>query len=652
MSARSRTWIRHGSALLIAAFLIGVTAVGYQRTRRNSDGVRRVDPTDVGFDVADVAIGLYKGFQHTETMSGKPIFILNSLRTLSMASGWQEIEGVRLQLFREGEEGPVLTAEKASFNIDTRDARLEGGIHVDFPNGAFLNTKAGQFLSKQQTFVSEAPVLYVDGFTFGQAERASYNLQEDWVKLEGNAALRAEDGAMLIAPRLVYRRDERKVVFSDGVDLTQHRSRLRAPRATVSLDSNDGPPEMIEMSGGVEITTTVESTGALVDVWGERVISKRDAKGQWHIKMRSTGPWVVVRFTGGPDYFERTLQTMALNGVMGTEGIISMSADNGVCLNEIPLEGPPRSATADSARAWFNDGQLTDVEFDGQVEIIADDMIARGHRARLIQASGLAMLQGDPTGRTRVGLNSGRGRMSCDEATLDDRERRFEARGQVHGELLDASLLGSKGPRDDDEPVRFAGELIEVDEGGEVYSLRDNARIWQGRRLLLADDVVYHHEGESVAARGHVRLTFPADQADPAASKDEDVVVVARSLDYDGLGGRAVFRGSVHYSDPKYTLAANRLSIAFDENDEISDVEAEGAVEINDLVMGRRLTGQHAKREVKSQVVTVTGSPAQLADPRGNVASGESLTWNQADGTVSIGGGTELIYYPEETPEP
>jgi lipopolysaccharide export system protein LptA len=652
MSARSRTWIRYGSALLIAAFLVGVAAVGYQRTRHNSDGDRRVDPTEVGFDVADVAIGLYKGFQHTETMKGKPIFILNSLRTLSMASGWQEIEGVRLEFFREGEEGPVLTAEKASFNIDTRDARLEGGIHVVFPNGAFLNTEAGQFLSRQQTFVSDAPVLYVDGPTFGQAQRASYNLKEDWVRLEGNAALRSEDGTMLIAPRLVYRRDERKVFFSDGVDLTQYHSRLRAPRATVSLDSNDGPPEMIEMSGGVELTTTVESTGALVEMWGERVVSKRDANGQWHIKVRSTGPWVDVRFTGGPDYYERTLQTMVLNGVMGPEGIISMSADNGVCLNEVPLEGPPRSVTADSARAWFDNGQLTDVEFDGQVEITAEDMVARGQRARLVQASGLAMLQGDPTGRNRVGLDSSRGRLSCDEATLFDREGRIEARGQVHGELLDASLLGSQGPRDDDDPVRFAGELIEVEEGGGVYSLRDNARIWQGHRLLLADDVVYRHETESVAARGHVRLTFPADQMDAAASKDEDVVVVARSLDYDGPGGRAVFRGSVHYSDPKYTLAANRLVIAFDENDEITDVEAEGAVEINDLAMGRRLTGQHATREVKSQVITVTGSPAQLADPRGNIASGESLTWNQADGTVSIGGGTELIYYPEETPEP
>jgi hypothetical protein len=111
-----------------------------------------------------------------------------------------------------------------------------------------------------------------------------------------------------------------------------------------------------------------------------------------------------------------------------------------------------------------------------------------------------------------------------------------------------------------------------------------------------------------------------------------------------------VFRGAVHYADPKHSLTANRLSIGFDDNDQVTDVEAEGAVEIRDLGMGRTLTGKHAIRDVATQVVTVTGSPAQLTDGRGNVASGESLTWNQADGTVSIGGNTELIYYPEEQP--
>jgi len=643
-----RLWVRHLTTVLIVGFVIAVAVIGYRRTLEHN-GIEAVTADDVGIDVADVAIGLYRGFQHTEIVKGEPIFILNSLKTLSLASGWQEIEGVRLQFFQEGEEGPVLTAEKASFNIETREARLSGAIHVEFPNGAFLNTETGHFDSKRQIFESDAPVVYVDGPTFGKAQRATYSLRQDRLHLEGNAALRAEDGAMLVAPDLIYRRDDRRVVFPDGVQLTQGLSIMNAPRGVVRLSEEDGPAQRIDLDGGVDATTVVQSTGARVELWAERISSEKDARGNWQIDARSSGPWVDVRFIGGPDYYERRLRTTELNAVVGPEGIIAMGTDDEICLTEVPHEGPPRSAQANGARAWFSDGQLTDVELEGDVQLRADDVIGRGHRARLIQESGIVTFQGDPTGRTRVDLESPQGRLSCAQAVLFDRQQRIEANGQISGEIHNARLLGADSG-DDDQPVRFAGERLEVDEDGDRYTLSNDTRIWQGHRLLLADDVVYRHESQTVQARGHVRATFPADQIDRTADTEDDVVVVSRSLDYDGLDGHAVFRGAVHYADPKHSLTANRLSIGFDDNDQVTDVEAEGAVEIRDLEMGRTLTGKHAIRDVATQVVTVTGSPAQLTDGRGNVASGESLTWNQADGTVSIGGNTELIYYPEEQP--
>jgi hypothetical protein len=57
------------------------------------------------------------------------------------------------------------------------------------------------------------------------------------------------------------------------------------------------------------------------------------------------------------------------------------------------------------------------------------------------------------------------------------------------------------------------------------------------------------------------------------------------------------------------------------------------------------MTGQKARREVATRVVTITGSPVQVIEPGGNQVSGASLTWNQADGTVALSGGTETIYY-------
>ena len=151
-------------------------------------------------------------------------------------------------------------------------------------------------------------------------------------------------------------------------------------------------------------------------------------------------------------------------------------------------------------------------------------------------------------------------------------------------------------------------------------------------------------------AAGHVRTTFPASQLELEGSSEEDVVVVARSLDYERTVGTAIYRGNVRYSDPNHTLSAAELSVVFDDNDDVTAVEAVGAVELVELETGRRMTGQRARREVATQVVTITGNPVRLSDNEGNVVSGSSLTWNQADGTVAVAGGTETIYYPEEKP--
>ena len=200
------------------------------------------------------------------------------------------------------------------------------------------------------------------------------------------------------------------------------------------------------------------------------------------------------------------------------------------------------------------------------------------------------------------------------------------------------------------DPAHFASEILEVSGEGEVYHLRENTRFWQGHRLLLADDVVYRNDVTTVRAAGHVRTTLPASQLELDGRPEEDVVVVARSLDYEQATGTAIYRGNVRYSDPNHTLSAAELTVFFDEDNEVTAVEAVGAVELVELETGRRMTGQQARREVAQQAVTITGSPVRLSDEDGNVVSGSSLTWNQADGTVSVAGGTETIYYPKEIP--
>jgi lipopolysaccharide export system protein LptA len=416
----------------------------------------------------------------------------------------------------------------------------------------------------------------------------------------------------------------------------------------VVLEENDGPPSSIELGGGVEARAAGLSEGGSVDAWMERAVAVRDARGRWQIDATTSGPWVTVRFNGGEGYFERTLRTWILRAVIADGGILNIRAERGVCIHEIPAEGPQRWGEAQEARVWFSDGQATDVELLEDVVIRARDLEGRGYRARLSPQAGLTMLHGDPTGPERVLLLSDRGQVSCDQAQIFNEDGRAEARGNVQGSIADVSIMG-KG-NGSSEPAHFASEILEVSGEGEVYLLRENTRFWQGHRLLLADDVVYRNDITTVRAAGHVRTTLPASQLELEGSPEEDVVVVARSLDYEKATGTAIYRGNVRYSDPNHTLSAAELTVFFDDNNDVTAVEAIGAVELVELETGRRMTGQRARREVALQTVTISGSPVRLTDEAGNVVSGSSLTWNQADGTVSVAGGTETIYYPEETP--
>ncbi len=650
MSLSSRRWLRRLSAAGIVGLLLVIGSLVVQRLHRLTTPVELLTGDEIRSETSDPAVGIYTGFEFVERVAGREVFRLLSKRTLGLSSGWHEIEGVRLQFYRDGEPGPVLTCDGARFNIQTRDAELAGGVRIQFPGGAMISTDGGSFAAGSRTFSANSAVTFVSGATFGTAGRAAYDLELDRVVLGDGIVLHTESGATLRAPTALYERGISTLGFPQGAEIELPRARIEAPVMSAVLEAGEGPVRDIEMSGGVTATSfNLEGTG-MGELRAERITASVDGSGRWQIEAATGGPWIRALMVGGEAYLERELTTMVLRGVLGDEGLINLRAESGVCLREVPAEGALRWAEAETARVWFADGQATDVELVQGVLLRGEGIEARGYRARMSPQAGLTMLHGEPTGRQRVLLVSERGRLSCDQAQLFNREGRSEARGNVQGEIHDVSLVGGRDGGTEG-PAHFASDSLDVTEEGAVYTLRGSARVWQGPRLLLADDVVYRHVGPAtIRAAGHVRTTLPATELGLDSQKGGDVVVVSRSLDYDEAMGSAVYRGNVRYSDPQHTLAAAELSVHFDAGNEVTAVEATGAVEVVILESGRRMTGQHARREVREQLLTITGSPVRVSDPAGNEVSGSSLTWNQADGTVAVAGGTETIYYPEERP--
>ena len=644
MNTSPRMVVRHLTAAAIVVLLLTTAVLLVQRVGKLKTPVSEVDSDAIAREGGESAVGVYTGFEFVERVAGRLIFGLSSERTLGLSSGWHEIEGVRLQFYREGKPGPVLTCDSASFNIETRDARLHGGIQIRMPSGALLTTEEGRYEASSRRITTDSEVLFISGGLYGRSHQASFDLEKNVVALQGGTTVRSEEGVTMTAPEAIYRRSRQLIEFPEGCVVSDQTSVVEAPFVSVKLSEADGPPNRVELEGGVTAHGRGLPGGGFVEAWMERAVATSDGRGNWQIDGTTSGPWVTVRFVGGEGFFERILRTWVLRGVVNKEGILNLRAERAVCINEVPVEGPPRRAEATSARVWFSDGQATDIELLKNVVLEGEGLEGKAYRARLSPGAGLIMLHGDPTSPERVSLLSERGRLSCDQAQVFNQEDRVEVRGNVQGEINDVSFMGSE-EGEGGEPVHFASDILEVTEKGEVFHLKKNARVWQGHRLLLADDIVYRRDGTSLRASGHVRTTMPASELSLEGKPEEDVVVVARSLTYGREAKSGVYRGNVRYSDPGHTLAASELSVYFNDDNDVTAVEAVGSVEMVDLESGRRMTGQKARREVATRVVTITGSPVQVIEPGGNQVSGASLTWNQADGTVALSGGTETIYY-------
>lgn len=641
-----------GIILIVAA----VTMLAVHRSRQLRPHVVEVGSDQLVGQVVkggDEPVGVYHGFEFTESVAGKTVFVLRADKTLGLSSGWNDIQGVRLQLYQSGEQRAVLTCDAARFNPQTRDAKLTGAVQLSFPEGGLVDTDHGRFDATSRQFVADSPVVYSSPQAIGEAQHATYDLARNQVELKGGVVIRQRGGPTVRTDSLSYDRDAKQVSFPVGLDLAGESFAVHAKRGRLWLPAEGSVPERLELVGGVSFSGSDAASLDQMEGWADRVTARRDPGGLWHVKATTQGPWVRLRSLPASGSLV-SLSTWVVNATIGKEGMLHAECGGVTCLTEIPPEGPLRTGESDRAKLWFEKGRLTSLLLEDHVSLSADGTVGRGSRARFLNNEGKMVLSGEERGGERAVLVSGDSRMSADRVTFLDANRQAYAEGSVNGVTTEAGLLAGKG--EDQPPVRFAASTLQTSKNGDELRLKGSARVWQGQRLLLADEIVLNQRSQDLKAFGSVRTTLPAQQVQGDSTSVDEVLVVARSLHYQRQARLAVYTGNVRYSDATHILAASELRVTFGDDNAISTLEGTGDVSILDLVENRRMTGQHAFYDGQKHTLTLTGKPVHLVDQKGNVVTGASLTWDQASGTVTISGGakvpSETVYHPEENPEP
>ena len=653
MRERHGLWIRRITAALLLVLTAALVAVGVHRYRVLKPQLLKLLPqalTGGRLSRDDAPVGVYTGFEHTESVSGNPIFQIVAAQTLGLESGWYRLEGVALKLYRKGGGFAEVRCDRARFNTKTRAAELEGSVHLQFEDGAFLDTRWGRFDPRTRVFSSSGEVLFGGGGMVGRAGVLEYHLDRERVVLRDGVRVFGPSGSVLVAPRLHYDRTGLQVRFPEGCTITDGTSRVEAPTARIRLDTPEGRPTEVFLGEGARLLSRSRAGIGRIQARAGRLHLVREGQVMWRGEATTDGPWVELELTGGPDFLYRRLRTWKLQFVTGPDGPVSAHSSGVTCVLDIPPDGPERWAESENGTYRFEAGNLVDMELGGGVRLGSGTTRARAATARFLGKERLVALQAGPGGASgmRVEGEVDGSRIWADEIQLVDGGERVVARGDVQGETTRMGLA-REGSGEPGEVTRFASLDLEAWPHRSAVVLRRNARVWQGSRLLLADEIHMDEAHRTLDAEGNVRMTLPPEEK--AGGTAGEILVVARTLHYDEPAGVAVFVGGVRLSDPEHTLAAAKLTVTVGPGGTLESFVAEGQVTMEETAVHRRITGERATYDRQTQVLVVTGSPARLVDEKGNVVRGRSLTWHRADDTVTVAGEeknpTETIYHPE-----
>ncbi|MBU1694377.1 MAG: hypothetical protein KKC51_10495 [Verrucomicrobia bacterium] len=148
-----------------------------------------------------------------------------------------------------------------------------------------------------------------------------------------------------------------------------------------------------------------------------------------------------------------------------------------------------------------------------------------------------------------------------------------------------------------------------------------------------------------LAVFGLARTAAPAVAAGAAAAEEEPVTVITSDrLTFDSNQRVALFEHNVLVTDAKMQLAADKLTVQFDDKGQAKTIKAEGRVTITQL--DRTAQSEQALYDVPTGKIVLTGKPRVT---RGrDVLEGEIITYWRNEDRMICQPGARLLIYPEK----
>jgi lipopolysaccharide transport protein LptA/LPS export ABC transporter protein LptC len=600
-----------------------------------------------------------KNFDQTITHEGKPLLRIRASRDQFDNQGNLHVEEVQITAYQDDGSRYEIAADVATYNLQEKEAKLEGNVSLAGPQGFALRTKKLTLRQGGRWLDSETQVNFqwgTDPPLMGRANELHAQINRGEFVLSGDFGVRAMRGGegepfSISAGKLLFQRSLHQLRADGNVILKYGRSHLSADRLAAHLSPSDNRLQFVRARWGVKATlhdqdangrpsfliADGDSLAVLFDESGKvptRVEVEGDGKQRAHLR----------RGVENAETLDMLAANVEADLVLGR--MTKAEASGAVALVEEGPEIAARRLTARTARAEVDpDGTLTLVEVQGDVHVVE---AGRGdlRAARAIVTPDRTDAYGDP-----VRLDSPRGQLRAPQIVYTREGSLAHATGGV-----EAVLPPGKDNPMNETPLAETGEPVQVQaeeafwrDEPRSFWFKGKVRAWSGDRVLRADQLRGEAPEQRLSAAGNVQSVWfmPPPKAGEAteegsrpaggrAAGPRQVRVDADTLVYSDREHRLVYDGNVEVVDGERTLRSKTLTVDLTEKGAARRMQATGDVKLEAPAEGRTITAERADYDVDTRRVVFRGSPVTLVDKKGGTLSGKQAVYSMATGKVRV----------------
>jgi len=583
-----------------------------------------------------------EGFEFTHTEGARPVFRIRGESVRADRAGTVYLDDVALTLYDEEGVGYEVSSRQASFNRDSRAARLAGDVVLRGPEGSRLETRGVRLEREGELIESAGPVRFVYGDFQGRANRMRLHRDDDVYTLSGDVVVESREGlepaSRLTTKRLVFERGRHQVRAMGDAVVVRGEDRIAAQQVNVFLDETDSQPIFLrarfEVTGrladasGRPVTFRGRSLSLLRDPAGAPKVSEMEGDPTSPLEVVAAGPrgsrqklaagFAVARFEGGDPASITAFHAPRLLETSGT--------GQGSFVREV---------TARRLEAGFRGGEVATVTGEGDFRYRDAEVDARGERAHYDVAADKGEMSGAP-----VVLTSDRGELQAPRVVYDRNAGLVNARDGVRATMREAADVGLAGsPLGEGEgPVRVEAAEAWWRDAPRSTLFRGDVRAWRDESLLLAESVRADRSGrgDRLEAEGGVRTVWVPEPERPASGPPTPVEVTSRTLVYDKAAGELVYEGDVHAEQQERSLACPRLVVELTAGGEAEEMTCTGSFELVDAAAENAARGTTAVYDLAARKVTMRGDPVIFTKSDGTQIRGAFVVYDVATGAARV----------------